>query len=87
MHYQYMGNESVIGKIARFWSPNNNGSKPDIEGGVVEDHADGRIVVDERGERVTVNMHGGWLRHTFTGVLLAAGAYVVISMITNTDYA
>lgn len=82
-----MSQESLIGRIARFWSPNNNGGKPDVEGKVVEDRGGGRIVVDENGEHVTVNMHGGWLRHTFTGVLLAAGVYVGISMIMNSDYA
>ena len=82
-----MSQESLLGRIAQFWSPNNNGDKPDVEGKVVEDRGGGRIVVDENGERVTVNMHGGWLRHTFTGVLLAAGLYGAITMFANTDYA
>lgn len=82
-----MSQESLLGRIAQFWSPNNTGGKPDVEGKVVEDRGGGRIVVDENGERVTVNMHGGWLRHTFTGVFLAAGVSGAAYMITNTDYA
>lgn len=81
-----MGNESLIGRIARFWSPNNSGDAPDVQGRVVEDRGGGRIVVDENGERVTVNMYGGWLRTALVGVLLAAGAAGVYSSI-HTDYA
>ena len=82
-----MGNESLIGRIARFWSPNNNGDKPDVGGKVVEDRGGGRIVVDENGERVTVNIHGGWLRMTFQAVALAALIGSAAWYVTNTDYA
>jgi hypothetical protein len=73
------------GMWAKFWSPNNTGSKPDVEGPIDEVRDDGRIVVNENGERVTINLHGGWLRYTFyTAVLVAA---VSLALVNLQDYA
>lgn len=69
---------------ARFWGPNNNGDRPDVEGPIEEVRGDGRVVINENGERTTVHIHGGWLRYGFVAVAVLVAASVLVP---SSDYA